>query len=47
MKDYFREGRAVISFNSSTIEKNITKVVPKGHAAVPAFGTYNITPFSH
>jgi len=46
-QDYFRERRAVISFNSSTMEKNITKGLPQGSCADPAFGTYNITPFSH
>ena len=46
-QDYFRERRAVILFNSSTMEKNITKGIHKGHIADPAFGTYNITPFSN
>jgi hypothetical protein len=40
-QDYFRERRAVISFNSSTVEKNITKGCHKGHVVDPGFGTYN------
>jgi len=45
-QDYFRERRAVISINSSKMEKNITKGSPQGSRCGPNFGTYNIIPSS-
>jgi len=36
-QEYFRERRAVISFNSSTAEKNITKDFPQGSCCGPGF----------
>ena len=39
-QEYFRERRAVISFNSSTMEKNITKGCPEGSCCEP--GLWNI-----
>jgi len=39
-QDYFRERIAVISFNSSTMEKNITKGCPEGSCCEP--GLWNI-----
>ena len=36
-QDYFRERRAVISLNNSTIERNITKGFPQGSCCGPAF----------
>jgi hypothetical protein len=39
-QDYLRERRAVISLNSSTIEKNITKGGPQGSCCGP--GLWNI-----
>jgi len=36
-QDYFRERRAVILFNSSTMEKNITKGIPQGSYCRPGF----------
>jgi hypothetical protein len=39
-QDYFRERRAVISLNSSTIQKNITKGCPQGSCCGP--GLWNI-----
>ena len=45
-QDYFRERRAVISLNNSTIERNITKGFPQGSCCGPAFWNLNITQFS-
>jgi hypothetical protein len=39
-QDYFRERRAIISFNSNTVEKNITKGCPQGSCCGP--GLWNI-----
>jgi hypothetical protein len=45
MQDYFRGRRAVISINSSRIERKLRKAVHKGHAADPVFGIYSVTPY--
>jgi hypothetical protein len=39
-QDYFRERRAVISFNSNTVEKNINKGCPQGSCC--GHGFWNI-----
>jgi hypothetical protein len=36
-QDYFRERRAVLSINSSKMEKNITKGCPQGSCCGPGF----------
>jgi hypothetical protein len=46
-QDYFRERRQYYHSTVVPLRRISPKVVPKVHAADPAYGTYNITPFSH
>jgi hypothetical protein len=43
-QDYFRERRAVISINSSKMEKNITKGCPQGSCCGPGFWNIQYNP---
>jgi hypothetical protein len=45
-QDYLRERRVVISINSSSMEKNITKGCPQGSCTGPGLWNININHFS-